>query len=360
RQRRVVEQRYLTAASLLDDTPLTLDTASGVYVPRDYDQDYKGAVSVRTALAGSLNVPAVRALMLTGVETFRDRLNAFGFDGIDREGAWYGYSLALGSAEVSLWEQARAYRALARGGEVGELRVVPGASQVAPRRAALDTASFVVADILADRGARAVTFGLDSALATPYWSAVKTGTSKDLRDNWCIGFTRDYTVAVWVGNFEGDSMRGVSGVSGAAPAWREILDALQTGQPSRAPVAPPGLQRQSLRFAGTAELRREEWFLDGTAPGDTIRPVAAASRIARISNPVNGMVIAIDPDIPATVQRVPFTTDGVAPGHSLVLDDRPLGAIGKPVLWQPTRGAHRLALADANGRVLDRVFFTVR
>ena len=80
--------------------------------------------------------------------------------------------------------------------------------------------SFIIADILSDPAARTLTFGVDNHLNTPFWSAVKTGTSKDMRDNWCIGFSSKYTVAVWVGNFEGDSMHDVSGVTGAAPVWR--------------------------------------------------------------------------------------------------------------------------------------------
>ena len=108
-----VERGYLTAASLLKDSPVHLDTATGAYIPQDYDKDFKGLVSVRTALGSSLNIPAVRALVLVGVEPFRDRLHALGYAQITESGDFYGYSLALGSAEVTLWEQAQAYRALA-------------------------------------------------------------------------------------------------------------------------------------------------------------------------------------------------------------------------------------------------------
>ncbi len=118
-----LEKRYLTAASLLDDSPLNLDTGTGLYIPQDYDHEFKGLVSVRTALGNSLNVPAVRTLVLVGVEPFRNRLSDLGYAGIDEDGAFYGFSLALGSAEVSLWEQAQAYRALARGGRWSALRL---------------------------------------------------------------------------------------------------------------------------------------------------------------------------------------------------------------------------------------------
>ena len=104
-------------------------------------------------------------------------------------------------------------------------------------------AAFVVADILADRESRSATFGLENALATPFWTAVKTGTSKDMRDNWCVGFSRRYTVGVWVGNFSGEPMWSVSGTTGAAPIWRDVMVWLHRDEPSRAPVSPPGLVR---------------------------------------------------------------------------------------------------------------------
>ncbi len=181
-----------------------------------------------------------------------------------------------------------------------------------------------------------------------------------MRDNWCVGFTRDYTVAVWVGNFEGDSMHDVSGVSGAAPAWREIQDALQADGAPRAPDAPAGVSSQSLRFAGGVEPPRAEWFIDGTAPGKDIRPVDTRARIARIDSPVNGMVIALDPDIPARLQRVPISAEGALSRHALTVDDQPLGGAGALRLWTPTPGVHRVALVEDTGRVVDRVLFTVR
>ena len=118
-----IEKGYLTAASILDDSPVQLDTASGLYVPQNYDKGFKGPVSVRSALAGSLNVPAVRTLLLVGVDAFRDRLWDTGYQGLVEDGDYYGYSLALGSAEVTLLEQADAYRSLANGGRWSPLRL---------------------------------------------------------------------------------------------------------------------------------------------------------------------------------------------------------------------------------------------
>ena len=199
-----IERGFITAASILEDSPVQLDTASGLYVPRDYDKNFKGPVSVRTALAGSLNVPAVRALLLDGVEEFRDRLWDMGYRGLTEGGDYYGYSLALGSAEVTLLQQAAAYRALADGGRYRPLRLRAGDPAGRAKAVADPAAAWIVADMMADADARAVTFGLDSALRLPFWAAAKTGTSKGMRDNWCVGFSDRFTVAVWIGNSEGD------------------------------------------------------------------------------------------------------------------------------------------------------------
>ncbi|MBY0519076.1 MAG: penicillin-binding protein 1C, partial [Sphingomonas sp.] len=188
-----IEHGYLTPASILDDSPVQLDTASGLYVPQNYDRDFKGLVSARTALAGSLNVPAVRTLLLVGVEPFRDRLWDSGYRGLTEDGQYYGFSLALGSAEVTLLEQVAAYRSLAESGRWSPLRLTRDAPRVPSRAITTPAAAWIVADMLADPNARAATFGLDSALRLPFWAAVKTGTSKGLRDNWCIGFSRRYT-----------------------------------------------------------------------------------------------------------------------------------------------------------------------
>lgn len=279
------ERGWLTPASILEDSPVALDTASGLYVPQDYDHAFKGPVSARTALAGSLNVPAVRTLLIVGVDPFRDRLWDLGYHGLTEDGGYYGYSLALGSAEVTLVEQANAYRALANGGEWSPVRMTKNSPQLTPRHVMTPQSAWLIGDILADAAARVATFGPDSALRLPFWAAAKTGTSKGLRDNWCIGFTRDFTVAVWVGNLEGDSMKAVSGTSGAAPVWRDVIMALEAHRASSPVIRPKGLVSQVVRFADAIEPPRREWFIDGTAQSiSALSP--AQSRRPHISNPV--------------------------------------------------------------------------
>ena len=354
-----IEKGYLTPASILDDSPVQLDTASGLYVPQNYDKAFKGPVSARSALASSLNVPAVRTLLLMGVDAFRDRLWDTGYRGLTEDGSYYGYSLALGSAEVTLLQQAAAYRSLALGGRWGPLRITAADPRAPLRPVTTPQAAWIVGDMLADPNARAVTFGLDSSLRLPFWAAAKTGTSKAMRDNWCIGFSDRFTVGVWVGNLEGDAMRAVSGTSGAAPVWRDVMLALHAGRPGQSPQRPPGVEARGIRFADGIEQPRREYFLAGT--GMTLVAAAPASaHRPRIASPVAGSVYALDPDIPPDHQRLAIQVSGEAIGHRLELDRRDLGAAdGQPmVLAGP--GRHRLRLLDLDGRVIDQVLFTIR
>ncbi|WP_261293593.1 penicillin-binding protein 1C [Sphingomonas hylomeconis] len=354
-----IERGYLTPASILDDSPVQLDTASGLYVPQNYDHAFKGPVSARSALAGSLNVPAVRTLLLVGVEPFRDRLWDSGYRGLTEDGQYYGFSLALGSAEVTLLEQADAYRALANGGQWTPLRLTADAPRPAARRITSAQAAWLVSDMIADPDARAATFGMDSALRLPFWAAVKTGTSKAMRDNWCIGYSDRYTVGVWVGNLEGDPMRAVSGTSGAAPVWRDLMLALHGARAGQAPPRPEGIEQRLVSFGDGIERARPEYFLAGTGQSQ-IAAAPAAARRPRIVNPVSGSVYALDPDIPIERQRLAIGVSGAVSAHRLMLDAKNLGAADAHPLVLAGPGKHRLRLIDLTGRVIDQVIFTIR
>ena len=356
-----LEKRLLTAASILDDSPLNLTTPSGLYIPQNYDKDFKGPVSLRVALASSLNVPAVRTLALTGLEEFHNRLRDAGLDSLTESAQFYGYSLALGSAEVSLISLSNAYRTLANGGVWQPLRLRQADAKGKSRRVMDGRASFIVGDILSDRSARALTFGLENPLAVRTWAAVKTGTSKDMRDNWCVGFTDRYTVGVWVGNFSGASMWDVSGVTGAAPIWRDVIHYLHQSRASQQRKPPAGLVELEISFDSTLDPARREWFVSGTEPADLhIKTTLAGSMTPRIAYPGNGTLIAVDPDIPAGHQRVEFLAKPVAVGLHWALDGETLTVVDGQVFWQPVAGQHRLVLSDAAGQEIDAVGFEVR
>jgi penicillin-binding protein 1C len=364
-----LDSKLLTAASLVDDSPVAIATARGMYVPQNYDRDFHGLVSVRTALASSLNVPAVRTLELVGLERFQDALQSLGLDTLTRDDEFYGAALALGDADVTLLSLTNAYRALANGGVAGPARFVPGphtATDDAQSRRVFGTgASYIIADILSDRGARALSFGLENPLATRVWSATKTGTSKDMRDNWCFGFTSRYTIGVWVGNFSGAPMRDVSGVTGAAPIWRDLVHRLHATEPSTPPAAMPGIMRFTVAFDPAVEPERKEWFLRGTEMA-VIESTGGAGRASavspRIRYPAADTIIALDPDIPTAAQRVVFEAAPAAGGLRWRLDGTPLANADSRgrADWTPATGKHILALVDLDGRTLAMVAFEVR
>lgn len=359
-----IERGLLTAASLLNDSPLNIPTPAGLYVPHDYDSDYKGTVSIRTALSGSLNIPAVRALMLIEPEFFVNRLKQLGFEDLN-DGDHYGLSLALGAADVSLYELVNAYRIFANNGKWSQLRLNPADKKNAQKQILRKEAVFIISDILSDREARSVTFGFENPLATRFWTAVKTGTSKDMRDNWCVGFSEKYTVGVWVGNFSGEPMWNISGITGAAPVWLEIMNYLHRSSPSKPPQTPEGVIAKRIAFQNKIEPERYEWFILGTEPVDTIIgeivfPLQASYKKPRIAYPIDGTIIALDPDIPEAHQMLFFEAEGGNNNFEWLLNEEKIGDSIKIVLWRPQKGKYALSLVDKQKGIIDSVTFEVR
>jgi len=353
-----LERRLLTPASLLEDTPLELPEQRGLYRPLDYDREFRGLVSMRVALASSLNVPAVRTIGIVGVEAFTGQLRRLGFEGIVEQGDYYGAALALGSADVRLWDLVNAYRTLANGGRYSAMRLSRGGAPEPARQIYSPATAFLISDILADRASRAATFGLENSLATRFWSAVKTGTSKDMRDNWCVGYTGRFTVGVWVGNFSGASMHDVMGITGAAPVWLDVTNYLDQRFGGGTIAKPAGVTARMVEFPNAVEPARKEWFLAGTEPN---RQAAHLNDTPRILSPAPDTVIAFDPDIPIDRQQVAFVASAGDRGASRwTLDHKTLGPADGVMLWTPSPGVHTLALADAAGRPLDTATFRVR
>ncbi len=350
------DRRLLTPVSLLDDSPTDIPVGAGVYRPRNYDNAFHGTVTARTALASSLNVPAVKALTLVGVDEFVEELRRFGFRNL-QPADFYGPSLALGSADITLWDLVGAYRALANRGKWGPPRLSFDGGPAESREVLSEEASFLVSDILSDRESRSETFSLESPLSTRFWTAVKTGTSKDMRDNWCVGYSDRYTVGVWAGNFSGEPMWNVSGVTGAAPVWVEIMNWLHRDRTSSAPAPPSGAVERMVKIVESGQTRRE-WFIRGTET--SVVREADARTDARIVYPGPGTVIALDPDIPVEDQKVFFEAAPESSGLRWLIDDRPFGSAAGVILWTPVKGKHTLSLADETGRVCDTVDFEVR
>jgi penicillin-binding protein 1C len=290
---------------------------------------------------------------MLGPDPLAARLNAFGL-GLTQPGGFYGNALALGSADVTLLALTNAYRTLANGGLYAPVALREATAK--PTRVADAAAVYLVTDILADNNARARTFGLTSLLATRGFAAVKTGTSKDMRDNWCVGFTDRYTVGVWVGNASGEAMHGVSGVSGAAPIWQTLVSQLHAGSVSRPPRAPAGVVMAAVQFDAKREPPRDEVFVKGTEQ-TAQRASAQVTGTERygITSPRDGSIFAVDPDMPPAAQRITFEGEtGV-----WVLDGKRLGAAPK-LAWAPWPGRHELVLQRGSGETIQTVRFEVR
>ena len=275
-------QNGFTAASVIPDLPVEYSTPSGLYRPENYDHRHYGPVTVRTALGSSLNIPAVRVLQRLGGESVLvQSLQSLGLTTLDQSPQHYGLGLTIGNAPVRLVELANAYACIARLGDYLPWTLLRSAEPTPAQRLLPASACFIIADILSDNQARALTFGPHSVIRMPFRCAVKTGTSTGYRDNWTVGFTPEFTVAVWVGNFDNTPMNRVSGVTGAGPIFRDIFTALAEDHAPSWFQVPAGLTRCRIDPRNGKRLSadspaiantREEWFLQGAQP-----PLATAS-----------------------------------------------------------------------------------
>ena len=268
--------RGYTPASVLPDVPRAYPTSTGPYQPRNYDRRFHGPVRAREALASSYNVPAVELADRVGAATLLRVLHGAGFGSLTRSAQYYGLGLALGNGDVSLLELANGYRGLAASGvwRAVEWRSVgPGQRSAGDRRFISAGSAALLLDILSDPTARIPGFGVETPFDFPFPAAVKTGTSHHFTDNWAVGVTGGFTVAVWVGNFDGQPMRGVSGVTGAGPLLhRAMLVTARRHAPGELP-SPRAAGATRARICALSGLRAtagcadlDEWFLPGTTP----------------------------------------------------------------------------------------------
>lgn len=368
--------RGFTPASVIADLPVEYATPTGLYRPENYDRKTYGPVTVRDALGNSLNIPAVRVLQQIGGEkVLCSALQDFGITTLDEAPEHYGLGLTIGNAPVRLLELANAYACLARLGEWKPYSIVvppsigPPVAGIRPACGA-ERQCYVIADILSDPQARLISFGPRTVIRLPFRCAVKTGTSTNYRDNWTLGYTPEFTVGVWCGNFDNSPMANVSGVTGAGPIFREIMMWMHEKRGTSWYAEPEGIvhakidPRNGKRLdAGSPTVRasRDDLFLAGALPpaarpedydsegrailppefarwiaqGDhwlaglvVARPAGRTSMPPQITNPPDGSVFVLDPDLPDRGGRLLLRAAG-----------------GAEVLWSsPT-----LAVTIANG-----------
>jgi len=282
--------RGYTAATIINDSPATFGLPGPSYTPVNYDGVFRGNVSLRIALANSINLPAVKTLQAIGVDTMVDLAKKMGIT------TWssperYGLSLTLGAAEVKMTDMATVYGTLSNEGQRVDLnpvlKITDSQGQTifekkdAAKRQVLDPGiSYIISNILADNAARAMEFGTNSPLNIKgYEVSVKTGTSDRFRDNWTIGYTQNFLTAVWVGNNDNQPMSGIaSGITGAAPIWHSIMVELLSNANYQKLQKPGDIVEKNC-------IGRKEYFLKGTensvncsfAPKPSASPMQQAS-----------------------------------------------------------------------------------
>jgi penicillin-binding protein 1C len=397
--------RGFTPASVIADLPVEYATTTGLYRPENYDRKNYGPVTVRDALGNSLNIPAVKTLRkIGGEEVLYDTLQSLGITTLTEPPEHYGLGLTIGNAPVRLLELANAYACLARLGEWKEYSlVVPpsGGQETASVRLKAKLPCYLIADILSDPQARLISFGPRTVIRLPFRCAVKTGTSTNYRDNWTLGYTPEFTVGVWCGNFDNSPMANVSGISGAGPIFREIMMWLHEKRGTTWYAEPDGIAhatidpRNGKRLDATsppARTSRDEIFPAGALPppataqdydgeGRAILPPEYASWIAQgdhwltgqviaradkrvgmpphILNPANGSVFVLDPDLPDQGGRLLLRAVG---GGTVRWSCRTLAVSTADGLCYATLtpGAHELCVVDEASGAVARARIEVR
>jgi len=277
------------AATTFIDQPICFPNQGGQnYCPVNYDGKWHGLVQLRYALGNSFNIPAVKMLELNGVNTMVATASAMGITTFTQPQK-YGLSLTLGGAEVKMVDMATAFGVFANSGYRINLHPIlkvtdktgkvleeykPLPSPIFGQKVLPDGVAFIISDILADNGARLAEFGDNSELKIKGQTvSVKTGTTNDFRDNWTIGYTPSFLVAAWVGNDDNTQMSGlVSGITGAAPIWNDIMSHILKGRVPEPISRPPGIIQKAVcsdtglptAVAGATCPTRFEYILKGT------------------------------------------------------------------------------------------------
>jgi penicillin-binding protein 1C len=380
--------------SIVADVPLHFFTSDGLDAPMNFDRRHHGPVTIRHALGNSLNVAAMWELnQVGGAPALHRLLLRCGFTTLEADPGRYGLGLTIGNAPVNLVELTNAYACLARLGRYRPARLLADAAPAAEREVLDPAVAWMLGDILSDKGAREEAFGSHSMLELPFRCGVKTGTSSDFRDNWCVGFTGKYAVGVWAGNFDHSAMRGVSGVAGAGPIFHRAMLRVQAREAATWPRAPEGLveiaidPRNGKRVAaddprGVREVCRaeqqplsaahddyaadgralldasyREWFESANNDKRDLFALAldrSVDRPLRILSPQARAVYLLDPELPSGGRRLRLLTDaGQArdwTSETLEIDTTsdPPAALLKP-------GTHTIVLTDrASGQSVSR------
>jgi penicillin-binding protein 1C len=352
-------------SDMIDDSPVF---TAGKFRPKNYDETYHGPVSVRNALACSYNIPAVYITQQIGPDSLLSFLRYAGFESLKKESDFYGAGLALGNGEVTLLELVNAYATLARGGIWKPVKYIYEGENVSVPVKITDRESvYLVTNILSDNSARADAFGLNSPLNLPFEFASKTGTTKDYRDNWAVGYTPEWTIGVWVGNFNGSPMKKVSGITGSAPVLRDAAILMHKRYPSgwfekprgitEVEICPDsGLLKSVHCPSGVLEVFYKKNMpevictLHRHKTDDNIKEAFIVK--PEVEFPKDGDVFKVDPQVPVKSQAILFRSNLKNASGTIkwFVDSKEIYS-GENIWWHLQKGPHSIKFSiQTNGR----------
>ncbi len=340
-----------TAATQIKDEPLQTAVGRGLHSYKNYSHQFYGELTVREALANSLNIPAVKTLEFVGNGFAIERLRAMGMDDLTKNPSIYGDGLALGNGEISLLELVQAYTVLANRGVYVPLQTVRSRQRVFPEKTIFSAESTsIISNILADNHARQLEFGNGNSLVFAVETAAKTGTSTDHCDAWIVAYNYRYIVGIWLGNLNRQPMRDVTGSTGPALLAHTIFSRLNKNQETKPLFLSPKLTKQTICAGFSNEkkcLQRDEWFVAGTEPVNFTQPQLPANKnlALEIQKPSDGLNLAMDPRIPDQLEAFEFSLNqqqGIQTVNWRLDGDVIAQTSNGKYLWALSRGAHTL------------------
>lgn len=358
------------AATIIDDSPLVQKVGRGLHEFNNYSNNYHGKITVRTALANSLNIPAIKTVDYFGVEKYLKLLHRLGFQSLSESSDYYGTGLALGNGEVSLLELARAYTVFPNRGKIFDLKFTKNNHINKPINVFKEETTSIITHILSDEVARSIEF--ENSTNFLFKTAFKTGTSNDYRDSWVVAYDSKYLVAVWSGNLNNQATLGVTGSYVPLKIAEDMMNYLNRNNTINNLYVSPKLIKKEICVEngivfndGKCNSYTEFFETNIHIPNKLPNSTDFSLELPKIVRPTNDLIIAIDPRIPPEEQKFKFEVQNTLESDIIEwkLDNEILLNSNKSYyLWKISRGSHILnvnIIRNGNTIVSEKIEFKV-
>lgn len=373
------DKKILKPNSIIEDKELKLiNDKNEIFIPRNNDLDFWGNITVSESLSNSRNIPAIKTYQLLGGEEFLKLLLELDLDHLDKSAEYYGPSLSLGTGGASLLQLTRAYSMLATKGKLLQLNIGKDGDGKEinlgeEKKIFSEETTYYLKSILSDNELRKRAYGKKNFFNFPFPGvAVKTGTSKDFKDAWAIGFTNEYVIGVWVGNFHGDPMQKISGGYGAGKIFHQIIRLLHKNSAKDFEYPPNFLKRKYCKLTGLIAKQNCPEYLElinTSAKSDLIcngihSQIEPITQDKIILSPANFESFIIDSSIPLHKQSIPILIQKIDSDkkdfYFYSIDNKPKIEINSDIKENliPVRGIHKIFIYK-NNEIIEEVEFSV-